>query len=567
MKLKNILLSTLAASSLMIGASSCSDSFLDEKMYSNYGQEVDDLNAKLIGLHRQYAALWGMSGQQGFVGCWQVGTDVGSPGDTQGVEVPFYRYQELNAENAGVNFLWEKLYEIINSANLIIASIGENETDNFEEKGEAMFFRAYAYNMLVTLWGKVPLITESTLIPRTDYVRDEITLIDALIESDLTYAIANLPAVGQAKTENRINKDIARQMAAEAYLRIGLRDASFFKKAEDAVTPIITEGNYTLIENRYGKYLDEGGDYYSDMFRWGNQRRSQGNSEGIWIFQMEYGRDVNGGTIDNPQQRRNWVPAFHKYAGMVNADSIGGRGNGRLRISNFVKYGLFPEGDIRNSNYNIRRQLYYNRPGYEESFGVDANGFRVGLNAGIKNVTVKTGDPVISAEDDSLAVNYPHPTKWGGYDPDDDFGYAIVKDWPLMRLGETYLLRAEARFRQGNNQGAADDINVIRNRAFKESRAATGNGGLGRVSAGDIDLNFILDERVRELIAEENRRMTLVRTNTLKERIAMNGDVVPGAPDNKVITGFQDYNALLPIPLTEIQLNKDAVLEQNPGYN
>ncbi len=51
-------------------------------------REVSDVNAKLVGLHRQYAAIWGMSSQQGFVGCWQVGTDVGAPGDTQGVEVP-----------------------------------------------------------------------------------------------------------------------------------------------------------------------------------------------------------------------------------------------------------------------------------------------------------------------------------------------------------------------------------------------------------------------------------------------------------------------------------------------
>jgi len=565
MKLKNIFLTTLAASSLVLGMSSCSDSFLDEKMYSNYGPEVEDVNAKLIGLHRQYAGVWGMSSQQGFPGCWQVGTDVGAPGDTQGVEVPFYRYQELNPENAGVSFLWEKLYEIINSSNLIITSLGEN--GDAAAKGEAMFFRAYAYNMLVTLWGKVPLITESTTTPRTDYTRDEIASIDQLIDSDLTYAMANLPAVGQAKTENRINKDMARQMAAEAYLRIGMRDASYFKKAEDAVTPVISEGNYKLIQDRYGKFTAESGDYYSDMFRWGNQRRSQGNTEGIWVFQMEYNRDVNGGTIDNPQQRRNWVPAFHKYAGMQNADSIGGRGNGRLRISNFVKYGLFPEGDIRNSNNNIRRQLYYNRPGYEETFGVDAKGFRVAVDAGVRNVTVKTGDPVIAAEGDSLNVNYPHPTKWGGYDPTDDFGYALVKDWPLMRLGETYLLRAEARFRQGNTQGAADDINVLRDRAFKDSRTATGNADLGKVTASNIDLNFILDERVRELIAEENRRMTLVRTNTLKERMALNGDVEPYAPSNKVITGYQDFNALLPIPLTEIQLNKDANLEQNPGYN
>lgn len=107
MKFRNILLTTFAASAFVIGTTSCSDSFLDEKMYSSYGPEVSDVNAKLVGLHRQYAAIWGMSSQQGFVGCWQVGTDVGAPGDTQGVEVPFYRYQELNAENAGVSFLWE----------------------------------------------------------------------------------------------------------------------------------------------------------------------------------------------------------------------------------------------------------------------------------------------------------------------------------------------------------------------------------------------------------------------------------------------------------------------------
>lgn len=51
---------------------------------------------------------------------------------------------------------------------------------------------------------------------------------------------------------------------------------------------------------------------------------------------------------------------------MVNADSIGGRGNGRLRISNFVKYGLYEKGDIRNSNYNIRRVMWYNKLGFQK---------------------------------------------------------------------------------------------------------------------------------------------------------------------------------------------------------
>lgn len=46
--------------------------------------------------------------------------DVGVFGDIQGVEVFFYRYQELNVENVGVSFFWEKLYEFINSVNQII---------------------------------------------------------------------------------------------------------------------------------------------------------------------------------------------------------------------------------------------------------------------------------------------------------------------------------------------------------------------------------------------------------------------------------------------------------------
>ena len=78
----------------------------------------------------------------------------------------------------------------------------------------------------------------------------------------------------------------------------------------------------------------------------------------------------------------------------------------------------------------------------------------------------------------------------------------------------------------------------------------------------DLTIDFILDERARELIGEENRRMTLMRTGTLVERaIRLNsGD------RQKPIKGLTATNLLLPIPLSEIQLNKDAELKQNPGY-
>lgn len=77
-----------------------------------------------------------------------------------------------------------------------------------------------------------------------------------------------------------------------------------------------------------------------------------------------------------------------------------------------------------------------------------------------------------------------------------------------------------------------------------------------------MTLNLILDERARELIGEENRRMTLMRTGTLVERaLRLNANDA-----QHPTTGQSSRNLLLPVPLTEIQLNKDAVLTQNPGY-
>lgn len=125
-----------------------------------------------------------------------------------------------------------------------------------------------------------------------------------------------------------------------------------------------------------------------------------------------------------------------------------------------------------------------------------------------------------------------------------------------MRLGETYLLLAEAQFKQGKLQEAANSINELRRRAFANYPAS------GQVQASNITLDFILDERARELVGEENRRMTLMRTKTLVDRaLRLNsGDA------QKPITGLTAKHLLLPIPLIEIQLNKDATLEQNPGY-
>ena len=121
------------------------------------------------------------------------------------------------------------------------------------------------------------------------------------------------------------------------------------------------------------------------------------------------------------------------------------------------------------------------------------------------------------------------------------------RDMYQIRLPETILLRAEAHLLKGNAAQAAADINLVRNRAKAKP-----------VTAGEVTLDYILDERARELIFEEDRRVTLARMGKLVERVRKHN------PLNKA--NIQDFHALFPIPFSEIEANKDARLEQNPGY-
>lgn len=524
---------------------SCKRSFLDEKPYSSYTPltVTDSLGfeASAIGLYNFETGILTYSGRQGWPSVWQIGTDVANAtAQQEGIEVPYYNYATLTPTDAAAGYIWGKYYALINNANIIIASAENPSTTKIGATGkkqveaEAKFFRAYAYNNLVTLFGRVPLVTEPVTSFKTDFVRASIDDVNNLIISDLTYASTNLSdlsAVGiktntQGKPTSRANKYMAMQLLAEAYLRMGKNAL-----AEAQAQAIINSTKFSLVKARYGVRAGGAGDYYSDMFVYGNERRSQGSSEAIWVIEQENPTAVVGGNVDNAQQRRVWTAAYYAIPGMLPCDSLGGRGIARLRLSNWVLYGLYPTGDMRNSENNIKRHYYYNDPAtaYKSIYG----------------------KPVPFSGADTAFRICPSTTKWGAFDPNDTFGYAMIKDFIMMRLGETYLLLAEAQFKQGNTAGAAAAINALRTRA-----------NAPQVTAGQMTLDFILDERARELIGEENRRQTLMRTGTLVDRatrLNSNDAVHP-------TVGLTAKNLLLPIPLGEIQLNKDAVLEQNPGY-
>ena len=161
-------------------------------------------------------------------------------------------------------------------------------------------------------------------------------------------------------------------------------------------------------------------------------------------------------------------------------------------------------------------------------------------------------------------------------------------DFYLIRIAETYLLRAEARLAQGNKAGAAEDINVLRSRA-----------GAKPCTAEQVNIDYILDERVRELFGEEQRWITLNRlscnpnandyikdcyptqdattSNTLYERTRKYGfgyenedrgrDAYTDALGNtRHRPNIKPHNYVLPIPISIIQSNKDVKVEQNYGY-
>ena len=138
----------------------------------------------------------------------------------------------------------------------------------------------------------------------------------------------------------------------------------------------------------------------------------------------------------------------------------------------------------------------------------------------------------------------------------DPTGYFADIDFPVFRLSEMYLIYAEATLRgasNGNTATALSYLNLIRARAY-------GTTAMGQLTLGDLSLQFILDERGRELYWEGHRRTDLIRYGLLTTGTYLwpwKGGVASGTSvDSK-------YN-LFPIPQSVLTSNPN--LTQNPGF-
>ncbi len=439
----------------------------------------------------------------------------------------------LNSSNGTVNQTWEYLYRVVNATNTIIGrsenpGIVWTAAEKNQIVGEAKLMRAWAYRHLTFLWGDVPLnlVESSGATIRTDFDRTPVAEIRKQMETDLLAAETGMAEV--APSVARMPRAMATHYLAELYLTTGEN-----QKAKEKALSLIQNPLYKLITERYGVESSKAGTPFTDMFIDGNSNRSEGNTEAIWLLQNEY-QSLGG---DNNILRRWWVNRYEtisvsgKRPIAVSIEN-GGRGIGRFGITRFA-LNLYGATDDRGSYHALRQFWIMNNP----------KSLPAGAKLGDTVRTTRTGLETLSNP------NWPNTRKWD-YAPSvpEDVQQATgYNDQIYLRLGETYLLLAEAQFKLGDAAGAAETLNTLRSRAHAKP-----------VTAADVTLDFILDERSRELITEEHRRYTLLRTGKWLERTSKYNAITKDK--------ITERDRLLPIPQSVIDANLTKKMEQNPGY-
>jgi len=473
---------------------------------------------------------------------WQMGTDNAFVNNGAGQIDPFNDYADLNSENSLVGSNFNLLYRIINSSNLIINRaettavdwMGGNDSADVVNQSkviaQARLIRAWSYRHLRYGWGAVPLSLEEIdgTTYRNDWERSSIEEINAQMEIDLSFARDHLEMKEQT---GKVNSAVASTMLAELYLDMG-EDL----KAETEALRVINSPEYELMTSRFGVNASQPGNAFSDIFD--NPRPEDGNKEVLWVINNAYADIVGNEYI---YMKNAWITYYTKDAVLKKLDLDtqytynGGKGAGRLSVTDSA-FGWYESFDDRYSEHCVKK--YYVFPTDETATDFDV----------VQYTNMDYDEP------DDLEEHFlwPWVRKWEYNDP---FFFANASnagqydDQMFVRLAETYLLAAEALMNQGKNDLAAQYLNDLRRRS-----------NASEIDASDVTLEFILKERSRELVTEEYRKHTLVRTGTFYEwTIKYN----PRLDATKVF----EYNEYLPIPQGIIDANTGAAMEQNEGYN
>lgn len=479
------------------------------------------------------------------------GTDTYTNGFDGSYKMMNFYNSDLNPRTPVINSNWRNLYVSINACNTVIDRApnitGIPDDLRNTRLAEVRFIRAGYYYLLVELWGAVPLSLKETTTIETNAVRAPVKDVFAAIIEDLNFAIQNLPPV--AANYGRVTKPAAEMLLANVYLAKATseaQEADDYTKAADLAKGVIN--NYSF------KLLDDFGDNFV-------QGAGEKNSEVVWSIQNN--KDV----ISNGPGNTMHLYFLMKYDDLVGMqrDIANGRPYARYKPTNFVLNDLFDRNLDTRYTESFKRVFYCNKPGT-----YTINGHSVNMKAG--DTAVYLADREYTDEELSH-INYTvwtpskqnervFPTLTKFLDPqrvgvNDQAG---SRDLIFFRLAETYLTAAEALLMSGHTDEAVSYINTVRRRAAKPGATPAeteANRVAMEITSGQLDIDFILDERARELLGEGFRWIDLVRTGKLVERVKKYNPVAA--------VNIQPFHVLRPIPQEQID-RTSGEFPQNDGY-
>jgi hypothetical protein len=490
--------------------------------------------------------------------------------------------------------LFTRSYSFIKNANTIISRIDDitwaDERVRNRILGEALWFRAYWYYRLVNAYGDIPWIDQEVRSAKIDYYSTSRWAILGRLQKDLEFAAAYLPVTAAAK--GNISKGAANHLLTKVYLA-----NCEFDKAIASATDVIN-GPYELMTKRFGNEKDKGPGYYNmmwDLHRVQNKNLPE-NTETIYATVDRadqspdtWWRDGNTGT-GNAQtySMRHFSPAYWRVPdsrgqracnwSTASGDTLG-QGDAAVRTNNYFHYTIWEDGVY---NYSTTPDLRRTKGNWIE-MGAEICDQITATGPDPNTLSVDFGQPLkrsnITSLNDTIEWWYPWPyyKTFVPRTPPSSNPYGGVGDWYIFRLAETYLLRAEAYWWKGQTGPAADDINKVRQRAQALP-----------ITSSDVDIEYIFDERARELYMEESRHSEMVRVSYMFAKLNREGYSLENIISKnwyydrtKRVNHFYSppiftylnntarldpHNMLWPIPQSVITANTQGRINQNIGY-
>ena len=480
-------------------------------------------------------------------------------------------------------------YKMISYANLALYASGLENIDWDSEaslayaRAQAHFFRAWAYRNLGEEFGGVFIVPELCTEPRFDFERSSRVETYQYAIDELEGCLEDFPDVGE---KGRVGKGAVRHTLSQLYLDKGIAleeegradDAqSSYQKSVSYADALIGCGLYELMTERFGTRMSEGPTFYYantakqktpdhtyekagvilegnviwDMYQTGNVAFQDGNHESIWIIRADLESYLAGDRTSKLAYSRCFSPSIREaLPGVLDGlmEDVGGRGVTWVMPTEYVRSMIWAdkwgEGDLRNSEVVMRKTFVGNVPGsayYGKVIPWNVI-YHLGGDAATRETAYTQAFPISCKVSSDI---YPDDEKGGNKSN-------LYRDDYVIRLAETYLIRAEAHMRAGDLASAARDINVVRARSKCKYL----------VTPDDVNVDLILDERARELIYEENRWNTLLRMGGTLASDRIREYSYWEYPRSGSMKNF----GVWPIPQTVIDTNKDVKIEQNEGW-